>query len=160
MIPWSRLPRARSLRGSIRSFTLTDLGGGQTLLGQFEDLLFDIIGGEFQPLEVKRRRSEPRTQGGMSSTPEGLLTVGTLRLYGRADWDRPFLQQTVIHTVSHRYNNTNQTSASAAFVVLLRPNIQNIKQREHLPEDPDTPSRRQLMLMLTLAADRGTFDGR
>lgn len=97
----------------------------------------------------------------MSSTPEGLLTVGTLRLYGRADWDRPFLQ----HSDTHSYPplqqyNKHQTSASAEFTVLLRPNIQDIKQREHLPEDPDTPSRRQLMLMLTLAADRGTFDGR
>lgn len=87
--------------------------------------------------------------------------MGTLRLYGRADWDRPFLQHTVIHTVTHRYNNTTSIKQQPSeFTVLLRPNIQKIKQREHLPEDPDTPSRRQLMLMLTLAADRGTFDGR
>lgn len=33
--------------------TLTDLRGGQTLLGQLEDLLFDIIRCELQPLQVK-----------------------------------------------------------------------------------------------------------
>lgn len=36
--------------------TLTNLGGGQTLLGQLEDLLFDVIRGEFQPLKVKKTR--------------------------------------------------------------------------------------------------------
>lgn len=32
---------------------LTDLWGGQTLLGQFEDLLFNIIGCQFEPLKDK-----------------------------------------------------------------------------------------------------------
>lgn len=36
--------------------TLTNLGGGQTLLGQLKDLLLDVIRGEFQPLKVKKRR--------------------------------------------------------------------------------------------------------
>lgn len=36
--------------------TLTNLGGGQTLLGQLKDLLFDVIRGEFQPLKVKKRQ--------------------------------------------------------------------------------------------------------
>lgn len=89
-------------------FTLTDLGRGQTLLGQFEDLLFDIIGGEFQPLEVKtsEKRSEPKTREAMSPAQKGLLTVGTLRLYGRADWDRPFLQhrQELNYTLPQQYN--------------------------------------------------------
>lgn len=81
---------------------LTDLGRSQTLLGQFKDLLFNIIGGEFQPLEAKRGRSEPKTNDGTSPALSELLTVGTLRLYGRADWDRPFLQHTVTqsHTVA------------------------------------------------------------
>lgn len=33
--------------------TLTDLRGGQTLFGQLEDLLFDIIRCELQPLKVQ-----------------------------------------------------------------------------------------------------------
>lgn len=37
------------------SETLTDLRGGQTLFGQLEDLLFDIIRCELQPLEVKMK---------------------------------------------------------------------------------------------------------
>lgn len=35
---------------------LTDLGGGQALLGQLEDLLLDIVGCELQPLQGKATR--------------------------------------------------------------------------------------------------------
>lgn len=37
---------------------LTNLRGGQTLLGQLENLLFDIIRGEFQPLKFRQQQSE------------------------------------------------------------------------------------------------------
>lgn len=96
----------------------------------------------------------------MSSAQEGLLTVGTLRLYGRADWDRPFLQHTVTHshTPSQQYNNSHQIFVLVEFAGLIDAKIEHIQARKHLAENPDTPSRRQLML--TLAADSSTLDGR
>lgn len=77
---------------------LTDLRGGQALLGQLEDLLFDIIGCELQPLQGKATRSS-RVHNLRAKSQTGILTVGTLRRYGRADWDRPFLSGG--HTHSH-----------------------------------------------------------
>lgn len=52
---------------------LTDLRGGQTLLGQLENLLFDIIRGELQPLKFRQRVREAA----------GLLLAATGRGYSR-----------------------------------------------------------------------------
>lgn len=73
------------------TITLTDLGGGQTLFGQLEDLLFDIVGSEFQPLQVtfkwlliwyigSKYTEVDEVMLTLNCTYACILTVGTLRL--------------------------------------------------------------------------------